>query len=635
MGELDTLPVEVLSIIFQHLIIDTTDYQYPNGLDKLFLRSSQDNEPKLHEVKWEQFSPLMDVNRFFYNWVGSIMFQNLLYEPDLLWDYCELNDDSELLVFDVNRSFKSTQFLPKCYYNMCTIFERMLPEMKSLVINELFFDFSLLLGKRWLKQKVEVCATNLRHMQIDIGALEEPYYHDYELNQPLNWKKYTKAGSQDFLAPFVVKNLRDSKAPNKKEFYRLQVLISAITKLIAAQKPGFTCKIVSVSGKFLYLASLLWMFDMKQVLDTVESLHITSDDVNLFDCNFPPELRKMKKLKNLLYKCEYQHYFEHNDDLRSVFNAIEHLESLDQLVIYITQPPEPPKFPSKLTRLYVDDSFIAGRNDPPFGTHLDNIVELSLELSRALYFFDATSEESRFLRMKNLKTLTVKDAVMDNSDLVFSLLQCNPQITSFSVSLVTWDCGSVFRLLLGLDKINIKCLSISCKHLDLPRHMDTNFNFTSKMSKILSKVFPSLKVLLIGAFPSRLSLKQLIQDLAHNYVVKTHNLNKIYIYGHYGSDKISSELAKAAKRKWNSRKRKFKTKGNLENPLTIMFTENEKDLAAVFKREFKKPNVELRDFMTFKYLTPKNDPHTHFYNVKLEIEVNKIKQIFGKLEQTK
>lgn len=300
------------------------------------------------------------------------------------------------------------------------------------------------------------------------------------------------------------------------------------------------------------------------------------------------------------------------------------------------RPPEPPKFPSKLNRLHVDDSFLVGRDDPPFETHLDNIVELSLDLARTLYnFFDYETEQNHFLRMKNLKTLTIKDAVVENSDLVFLLLQCNPQITSFSVSLATWDCSPPFDMLLGLDKINIVCLSVNCKHSNPPRYSDNDFNFTSEMSRIVSEVFPSLKVLLVSAFLSRLSLKQLIQDLAHNYAQETRNLDKFYIYGHYGSDEIDTLLAKAVNPKKKPRKKKLKTKDNLESPLTIMFTENEEELAAVFESDFEKPNLELRNFMTFKYLTPKNNHLSYFYNVKLEIDVNKVKHIFGKLGPTK
>jgi hypothetical protein len=630
MGKLETLPVEVLAKIFEHLTIDTTDYEYPNTLDILFLRAVQIREPYLHQVLRVHFEPLMYVNRFFYDLVGTIIFRNLVFMTDQFSEKSFLTDDVGPFVFDIQTAFKQSALLPKCYYEVNSLHERALPIVKNLWICDYKFDYASLLGARWLEGVVDIGAMNLTSLLIDMSVLEGIYDDDEETGQCFEWQKYTEANSPNILAPFIIEHLSDPVVENKSNVYKLQLLLSTFAKLVSAQKPGFTCKVVSQSNNLLYLASLLWIFNKQRVLDTVDTLEVIYDEIDPFTKHFPLQLKKMKKLKNLSFTSDYEQELT-DEDLGNIFSAVACLDSLEQMIIEVLQPPVAPTLPSKLCRISANNNFLFGRQTGPFGSYLDNVVELCLDFQLVLTgTFNQSETTDDMFKMKNLATLKIEGYIMENKEFLSTLLQSNPDITSLSVSLSAQQCHLLLAMLRGLEKI--ECLSFNCVHPDPPLSTDSGFMFTPLVSIILAGLLPSLRVLLVSAFPSKISLKQLIQDLARIHVHKTHNLTKIYIYGHkdHDTDPLKALLPEAASELLESES----TEEN-ESPLTLLFTETAAEIVAMFKHDFGRPDVALEEFVNFKYMSPKNNGIPCYHNLRIDIDVSTVKRLFGKTVQSK
>lgn len=623
MGKLETLPVEVLTKIFEHLTIDTTDYTYPNTLDILFLRAVQIREPYLHQVLRTHFEPLMYVNRFFYDLVGTIIFRNLIFMTDQFSEKSFLTEDAGPFVFDMKTAFKQSTLLPKCYYEVGRLYERALPIVKTLWICDYNFDYASLLGARWLEGASDIGTTNLTSLLIDMGVLEG-IYDDEEAGESSEWQKYPEASRQNILAPFIVEHLSDPEVENKSNVYKLQLLFSAFAKLISAQKSGFTCKVVSQSNNLLYLASLLWVFDKEQVLDTVDTLEVIYDEIDPFTNHFPHQLKKMKKLKNLSFTSDYEQELT-DEDLRDIFSAVECLDSLEQLIIEVLQPPEPPRLPSKVCRVSANNNFFFGRQTVPFGSYLDNVVELCLDFQLVLTgTFNLPETTGDMFKMKNLATLRIEGYIMENKEFLSTLLQSNPDITSLSVSLSAQQCYLLLGMLRGLEKV--ECLSFNCVHPDPPLSSDSGFMFTPLVSIILAGLLPSLRVLLVSAFPSKISLKQLIQDLARIHMHETSNLTEIYIYGHkdHDTDPFKALLPEAASDLLES-----ESSEDSETPLTMLFTETAEEITTMFDKDFGRPKVTLEEFANFKYMSPKNNGIPCYHNLRIDIDVRKVKQLFG------
>lgn len=595
--KLDALPSEILYIIFQYLTIDATKYVYPSHLDHIVLDTKGVYFTK---VLKKNFMPLMLVNQFFYQYVKSVVFTNFYTGNDKtnFTTASELSVDKKPFVFTKNclLSNSSTK-LPKPIYEIpFQLYNESLLFIKRLWLVDGVFDFSCLLGNQWNEGIVDKRIYQLVYLVLDMAVC-----NDYLINTRLHSIPESIENCKD-LPSHAITRVTDPDEPieTRTRIYNLQLLFNSLAKLVSYQKGEITCKVISHNQSFFELSCLLWAFEREKTSDSIKTLEIKHTETDGFIEEFAKRLENLTSLQNLSLVNIDQNKPLSDYDVQLLLSGIENLSSLQRLNLDITEPVNNFCFPQRLSILSTSTRFLSGANLIPFENYLNHIAELIWDFqTKPLNEQITLSQHMGIYKLKHLKTLKLLGNSIENQDILRRVFDINPQITTLSIEIKPEE---VYHFIGVLKNIHyLEFLNIKYFHPSSP-DQSNGYNINIVLNYILCRKLPCLKVFSINAVPGQINLQNLINDIAYNCVKYTKNLKKIYLYGQIKKNKDN-------------------------NPMTLFLTTNISQTIAILNKTFFKAAVTLRDFMDFNYLSLQGDGIDCEYNLRVEIDVTKLKKI--------
>lgn len=598
--QLDTLPSEILCTIIEYLTIDTARYAYPSRLDQIVLQNVCTEESYITKVSKKHFMSLMLVNQFFHEFVKSIIFTNHYTSKDII----KSGKGSGLWASKTPFVFQSTAIetsytkLPRTFYEIPDSHNKVLPVTKRLWLGSNTFDYTSLLGDQWHEGIVNSTIEDLVYVVIDMAILNDYCQYNLSLKVP-----EAVEDCKD-LPPQVIDLLKNSSTSvdKKVQIYNQQILFNGLAKLVSNQKDKVTCKIVSRNRALFELSCLLWAFRKEHVLELITTLEVKHSKHDEFTKEFASELENMSSLKRLSFISAYKHNYLLENDIQFLLSAIAKLESLQQLEIDVPEPQNALSFSRGLHTLSASSNFLSGNSSIPLCTYLNHIVQLTWDFQTpALNKEISLSQKMELYRLENLKTLSLRGIVVENNEVMRVFLDMNPQITTLSIEVNPQEFYFFNEMLKGIQNLEL----LNLRYLHSASYQPNSYHITVVFTHILCRKLPSLKIFSINARPNQINLQTLINDIAYNCAKFTKKLEKIYIYGHIDRSKKDKD------------------------PLTLFFTTNALETAAIIAKTFSSGGVILGDFVDYLYLSPQTNALECEYNVRLEIDVQKLKNILN------
>jgi hypothetical protein len=598
--QLDTLPTEILCTIFEYLTIDTAKYAYPRHLDQIVMQNVGTEESCINKVSKKHFMPLMLVNHFFHEFVNSIIFTNHYTGKDItrcakggsLWT------SKTPFVFQSTAVETSYTKLPRTFYEIPDSLNEVLPLTKRLWLGNGLFDYSSLLGNQWHEGIVDSTIQHLVYLVIDMVLLDDYYQYNLFLKIP------ESVEDRKDLPPQVIDRLKSSSTPidKKVQIYNRQLLFNGLAKLVSNQKDKVTCKIISHYRTLFELSCLLWAFRKEQVLESVVTLDVKHSKHDEFTKEFANELEKMTSLKKLSFISKHKYNNLLESDIEFLLSAIANLKYLQQLEVDVPEPQKVSCFFHGLHTLSASNNFLSGKNLIPLNKYLNDVVQMTWDFQTSMISEEITpSQNMEVYRLENLKTLTLRGSVVGNNEIMRVFFDMNPQITTLSIEVDPQEFYFFNEMLKEMRNLEF----LNLRYLHSASYQPNGYQITVIFTHILCRKLANLKVFSINARSGQINLQTLINDIAYNCAKFTKSLDKIYIYGHIDRSKKNKD------------------------PLTLFFTTNASEAAAIITKTFSHGGVVLSDFVNYLYLSPQTNALECEYNVRLEIDVKRLKNILN------
>lgn len=308
-------------------------------------------------------------------------------------------------------------------------------------------------------------------------------------------------------------NFLDKEYENLAELESsMESLATEFANLVALQEHKITSTLINSEPDLRSLSTLIEAFDQKQVLSSVEGLHLNhyigrdSDDMSI--------LKTLRNLKTLTFESP-------GNAVNSFLPILEGFSHLEQLTYKTIDTPLPPAFPKTLKKLstYNYSFFHKALGSRPHS--LDQLVELHINFLGELPC-------NTTMPMQSLKTLVAEGQTGKNLDTISLFLSQNPSITALSIPISTkLICGYFESRRFFPSLRNIECLNLCFESFRL------NDADVSCSRSVLENIFThmhSLKVLLLQSTSSHISLEYLIKALTSTHANRTTDLTLISAY---------------------------------------------------------------------------------------------------------
>lgn len=595
---LESLPVEVLSIIFRFLVIDTTDYVQPTFLDSLFYQYYETSKPLLQQVVPKSFLPLMYVNRFFYEFVKSKIYDHVM-DEEFYSAYCVSNPQSSRGYPSCINILSQQYVLPDLFLKVKgKIFPRMLGvNVSKLWLRDPEFSFTNLLGPRCFQGILHCSITHLTSLVLDMNIFDTAYvsWHDSKLRDDGMVFRH----DYDF-PPFINNALEHLELTTSRQVCTLHNLLQSFVELIGSQQHHVVCTIINRDIHLALLSIFLWVFNLKELLSCVENLVIVYGSKDITFNEFPGLLKKMKNLRNFSFRRDDADIFGlQKHALQSLLYGVHFLDSLEYLSLETRYRPIIFQFPKTLQTLFVSSDFVFSYDLCPLSHTLDNIVDLSISFETDLDgLLNSYAVDLDKLSLKSLTTFRLLVSQSTGLQLASLLVKANTGIKTVVMSMVM-DPSRTGLFNFFSELANIERFSFECYYLQPGSSM--------KYSHILSQIFSnlnSLKELTISMKPYKVSLKSLLDDILFRYRFQTENLTQVSFYNYL--DQYSNAE---------------------NNPMTIFFEETNFDIGIILE------HLKLTDFsmldqlFRFGYLPAKTSTARCENNAKIQVDVAQMRHL--------
>jgi hypothetical protein len=610
--KLDQLPFEIISIIIDYLVIATDSISPHTDLDTFIQGCSGSRKPILSRVYSKEFASLMAVNRLFHTLVTDKIYKSIIL---MLPEHASLSANSEngayvqtecepFVLSDSSVTKKSGRLVVTKYrYLVNALTTPMIKAMQHLCItgqDRWYYDSMIFYkGLTW---PTISAAKNLRSLTIDTKLFSyiynehytSPFLSNEEENYRCVYEKLLiiqKEGFEEYLTQDAGSAISKASTPNDLVAYKLQLLSNTLAKTVANQTHKMSCTLIHNYHRLPNFSSLVWAFDKEKVLDTIESLVIRHSIRGLSSFLFLSHLASLRKLKRFCFD-SYMNFET------SLFVTLEKLGCLEQLLLdtsFTTLPMETFRLPCRLQKLVITEKILFHNQLEFYPSSFDNLRELHLNFWSG-YYNNPDVWHRNFLEklnLKSLKTLVVKGETQDNMLLLSHIINLNPGITTFSLSIPSFHQYKINQVLASMKHIECFCVYFGLTMSD----PSENIQSSPLISDIIARL-SSLRVLVLDSGDLHLSLKQLLNDLTSVNYEKSRNLHTITIYHTDFSD------------------------GGAKSPGVMdCFNESSSKQKSIVS------NVDLTTFMSIKNVVPPSEVKgSEFPMYKLNIDVGALKE---------
>ncbi|CDO53374.1 hypothetical protein, no similarity [Geotrichum candidum] len=518
------LPTELLSKIILELL---NEWALMRSFKFTYLRGLLDNIETLPELSTYQMIPLVQVNKFFYKLVWTIImkFSYWNQKPDKYEGYIWTSILYRSRPFIFNEDMLQSRGIEPVnqFHLEGPLNQNQLRLVRHIFLQKnpfLFLSVGLGLERSITIPKLQYLTT----LKIDTAFLYF-FARSYDNIKRHVWEKEMKEDGgveklRSRLSPFIVNYIKqanyDKLCLEMIIVYYNQLICQAIVNVISLLDHPVSYTIVHSSNTSLELKCLIAIFAEHNMTGQIHSLIMNPWYIGYEDCIrllalLKPEHLVILKIQNIsLTKELTTSLIEHNPNLRKV-----EIEKVDYRHL---------DFPSNLEMLITGTYPIFSKFNLPLGQKFTNLIELGLDFQSQI---DHKYIKTNLLHVPTLQTLRISGQLLQNIDIMICFLESNPTITS----LLMYFNGNYEHLEpLYRSMSNIKLLDISYRSLwtffDI-----TDFNLASTLDVILTNT-SSLTMLLIHNKnqTENLSFKEWATKLSIEYEQNTRHLRYIYVY---------------------------------------------------------------------------------------------------------